>query len=407
MDFNPQSFRQAFDRFQKLVLIYSGHPFTSLNEGLVEGWERYKPRLRELALTKLDATSWDKDNIGRGQILELTIGAIEIQDNRPGGLKNNFLFWQNRFGHTSREHRALLDAQQDGNARRSIESVLFDLFRTDADERALFEKLSELTGRKYTLSAYLYFLKDMNRFMPIQPTGFDRAFHELGIDFTTLRNCNWDNYRRFNDILRQIRTALEDLAALKNVRLVDAHSFVWAFTTLLKRVPDDIETAVPKGRGEARILGGRDRSITNMRMSILGTVSQSRGQTVARNIQMKVKDLGFDSDQALDAYLRERMKIQGDRCALTGIPFHFHGNPGADKFLLPSPDRRDSDGHYAPGNIQVVCQFANFWKRDMKDEEFMRLLTLVRNEDAVRSEMLGADVGDNEVSSGSERASSL
>jgi len=42
MDFNPQSFRQAFDRFQKLVLIYSGHPFTSLNEGLVEGWERYK-----------------------------------------------------------------------------------------------------------------------------------------------------------------------------------------------------------------------------------------------------------------------------------------------------------------------------------------------------------------------------
>ncbi|MBV9570792.1 MAG: hypothetical protein JO056_06090 [Alphaproteobacteria bacterium] len=386
-DFNPQSFRAAFERFQKLVLSYTGSPFTNLHEGLVGGWERYKPLLRELALTKLNVATWDQATVGRGQILRMTIGAIEIQDNRPGGLKNNFLFWQNRFGHSSREHRALLDAQQDANARQAIEATLFDLFRTNADEGTVFERLSELTGRKYTLSAYLFFLKDINRFMPIQPTGFDRAFYQLGIDFTTLRNCSWENYRRFNDILGQIRLALEDEAGLKNVRLVDAHSFIWAFTTLLKRLPAGTETTTPKGRGEGRILGGRERSITTMRLNILNTVNQSRGQIVTRNVQMKVKDLGFDNDQALDAYLSARMKIQGDRCALTGIPFHFHGDPEADRFLLPSPDRIDSNGHYAPGNIQVVCQFANFWKRDMKHEEFMRLLTLVRNEEAVKSEM--------------------
>ena len=281
----------------------------------------------------------------------------------------------------SREHRALLDAQQDQGARRAIENGLFELYRTNTDEGPLFDKLSELTGRKYTLSAYLYFLKDMGRFMPIQPTGFDRVFPQLGVEFIALRNCSWDNYKRFNEILSEVRLALEEVAGLKNVRLVDAHSFCWIFATLLKRMPEGAETVARRSRDDGRILGARERSITNMRFSILNTVSQSRGQTVTRNIQMKVKDLGFDSEQALEAYLRERMKIQGERCALTGIPFHFHGNFGADRNLLPSPDRIDSDGHYAPGNIQVVCQFVNMWKSNTKNDEFLQLLTLIRNQE--------------------------
>ena len=65
---------------------------------------------------------------------------------------------------------------------------------------------------------------------------------------------------------------------------------------------------------------------------------------------------------------------------VTGIPFHFHG-PGADSNLLPSVDRIDSDGHYETGNIQIVCRFVNFWKSDTDDEEFRRLLMLVRGED--------------------------
>lgn len=381
MPLDTSGFRTAFMRFQKLVAIYSGHEFTNFNEGLAGVWEAYKPKLRDLALSRLDSVNWQRNTIGEGRILERTIAAIEIQDNRPGGLTNNLVFWQNRYGHTSREHRALLDAQQDQGSRRAIENALFDLYRTNIDEAGLFDKLSELTGRKYTLSAYLYFLKDMARFMPIQPTGFDAVFPELGVQFSSLRNCNWDNYKRFNEILDEVRVALEEVADLKNVRLIDAHSFCWMFATLLKRVPEGAETVTQKDRDDGRILGARERSITNMRLNILNTVSQSRGQIVTRTMQMKVKDLGFDSEQALEAYLRERMKIQGDRCALTGISFHFHGDFGSDKNLLPSPDRIDSDGHYAPGNIQVVCQFVNMWKSNTKNEEFLRLLTLIRNQE--------------------------
>lgn len=77
--------------------------------------------------------------------------------------------------------------------------------------------------------------------------------------------------------------------------------------------------------------------------------------------------------------MRELLDIQGDRCALTGIPFHFHG-PDADKNLLPSPDRIDSDGHYEVGNLQLVCRFLNFWKGATDNDEFIRLLAMVRQQ---------------------------
>jgi len=65
----------------------------------------------------------------------------------------------------------------------------------------------------------------------------------------------------------------------------------------------------------------------------------------------------------------------------TLIPHQFDG-AGSDKDLLPSLDRIDRDGHYENENLQVVCQFINFWKGDSDNEMFARLLMLVRGQDA-------------------------
>ena len=43
--------------------------------------------------------------------------------------------------------------------------------------------------------------------------------------------------------------------------------------------------------------------------------------------------------------------------------------------------RFERDGHYEAANIQIVCRFVNFWKSDTPDEEFRRLLALVRGEE--------------------------
>ncbi len=82
----------------------------------------------------------------------------------------------------------------------------------------------------------------------------------------------------------------------------------------------------------------------------------------------------------LERLLATLLDLQGDRCALTGIPFQFR-SPGVDENLLPSVDRIDSNGHYEVGNLQIVCRFINFWKSDSKNEEFKRLLMLVRGEE--------------------------
>lgn len=330
--------------------------------------------MRSYALELLGAEDWAEAQIGSGEILNQVIAAIEIQATH-GDRTNNMVFWQNRFGHAQRDHRALLEAQQSASDRQKFERLLFDLYRSDRDECAIFNDLQDISHGKYPLLAYLFFLKDMDRFMPIQPTGFDRVFRELGIEFQTLRNCSWENYLTFNLILDKLRDDISATAELEGVRLIDAHSFCWMFTSLLKEeAKGDLGAGT---KASERVLGARERSIADIRHSVAKTVFNSNGQIVPRTV--KDKELRM-SDAELEKKIRELMEIQGDRCAISGIPFQFQGAHD-DHNLLPSLDRIDSNGHYEKDNVQLVCRFINFWKQASEDAEFRRLVRLVRGED--------------------------
>ena len=348
-------FNEHFQRFQSLILVNdAGRAFTGFHEGLAENWEGYKPQLRDHALDILIPNTWTEAEIGSGAILQRTIHAIEIQDSDR--LTNNLVFWQNRYGHAKRDHRALLDAVSNANLRRELERLLFGLYRGDADEGTTFDHLSELTEAKYPLLAYLYFLKDMDRFMPIRSRTFDRAFRDLGIDLITARNCSWENYQRYNTALGAVQGALAVMDGPTAVRLIDAHSFCW----MLKKLDDS----------------GREESIIEMCQSVENTIRNANGQVVARTV--KSKELRMSRTE-LKELLRFLLDRQGNRCALTGIPFHFAGL-NVDEQLRPSVDRIDSNGHYEDRNLQIVCRFINFWKGDSDNEEFKRLLVLVRRE---------------------------
>lgn len=370
------NFEEAFGRFQELVTTKSGKPFSSFDDGMAAVWESYKPRLRVHALSKLAADSWTSADIGTGRILDCTIDAIEIQDSSQN-LINNLVFWQNRYGHSNRDHRALLEAQSSPSARTAIEQGLFDHFCADRPASDCFEQIADLTGRKYPLAAYLFFLKDSARYMPIQPTGFDRAFLALGINFSTLRQCDWANYETYNAILQDLRPRIAKAAGLANVRLIDAHSFCWIYATLLKQELEGSLQPQPGVSSTGHVIGGRQKSIIAMRYSVEDTVKNSNGQKVERIV--KNKELRM-APSALEELISALLDLQGNRCALTGIPLQFHGD-GADPNLLPSVDRIDSNGHYEAGNLQIVCRFINFWKSDSENDEFRRLLMLVRGED--------------------------
>ncbi len=219
--------------------------------------------------------------------------------------------------------------------------------------------------------AYLFFLKDMDRFMPIQPTGFDRVLAEIGFDFRTLRNCSWPNYKRFNSILDALRQPIAQAARLKTVRLIDAHSLLWVFSTLLVM---EANGELAKGaKASERYLGAREKSIAEMKDSVGKTVFNSNGQVIVTKV--KNKELRM-TDAQLGKLLRELLEVQGDCCAITGLPLQFRG-AHSDENMLPSLDRIDSSGHYELDNLQVVCRFINFWKQASDDSEFRRLLTVV------------------------------
>ena len=106
------------------------------------------------------------------------------------------------------------------------------------------------------------------------------------------------------------------------------------------------------------------------------TTQQSNGQEVVR--WAKNKDFGFPDEEELQLYIEELYHMQEGLCALTGIPMQLDRAQDDDEQLC-SLDRIDSDGHYAPGNLQIVCRFANRWKSHSNNADFLRLINLIRS----------------------------
>jgi hypothetical protein len=206
--------------------------------------------------------------LARVKSCERTIAAIEIDEPRKNQ-QNNLVFWQNRYGHANRAHRALLEVRTDTRLRTEIERQLFGFFQDETDEGATFDRLAELTYAKYPLLAYLFFLKDMDRFMPILPSTFDKAFRELNIDLVTQRNCSWENYTRFNAALGHIRDALSQVGGIKDARLIDAHSFCWMLERLDQPELGTEGKARRRGPDAGRIFGPCEKSIWEMKASVL------------------------------------------------------------------------------------------------------------------------------------------
>lgn len=126
--------------------------------------------------------------------------------------------------------------------------------------------------------------------------------------------------------------------------------------------------------GAVRIYNRAQKAAWRMANTAFITVDQSNGQQVTRIV--KNKDMGFSSVIELEAYLLSLLEEQDYICALTRLPLNLDESEG-DPEMRTSLDRIDSMGHYAPGNIQIVCKFANRWKGASDDREFKRLVAVV------------------------------
>ncbi|WP_377828794.1 hypothetical protein ACFKHW_37635 [Bradyrhizobium lupini] len=362
------NFEREFQHFSETIYPRFGDTrFVSFKDGAARGWEGYKPKLRQRAVNILDAASWSPEMIGTGTILERAIAAIEIKGNDQ--TRNNLVSWEGRYGPTSAGHAALTDARGNPARRVSFEQWLWDAFRQrEVAPDKLFERLLALAGNGYPLAAYIFFLIDIDRFAPIAPRTFDEAFRRLGIPLVTSGSCSWKNYSEFNAAIEAVRALLIRKPGLADAQHIDAHSFLWMMVRMEEELPTE-----GKSSGAVRYASARTRSIYEMAMNAAAAAAQS-GKEVQQTY--KEKQMHYQQ-QELMGVIEDLINKQAGLCALTQLPLQWKGE-AEDAAMLASLDRIDSDGHYASGNLQVVCRFANQWKSKSPDGEFRRLLGIVR-----------------------------
>ncbi len=219
VNIDPYLFEKHFEAFQKFVeeqsnvkfVSFASHPYTDEQEG-------YKYKIYRIARDKLAFQAWKKEDIGSGEIISATIDSIEFKE-------NNLVQWQSRYGDEKRPHQPLFEAQDSAIKTKRIEAVLFNLYHETSSEDS-FNDLLDIFGKKYALLAYLYFVKDSSKYLPIAPLYFDKTFQLLGVDFKTSQRCSWENYSLYIDLIGNTKNLLAE-GLSSEVSLLDAHSFAW------------------------------------------------------------------------------------------------------------------------------------------------------------------------------------
>ncbi|WP_444857283.1 hypothetical protein [Sphingosinicella sp.] len=367
-DMDVPNFEKSFRHFSEVVYPRFGDSrFTSFTDGAARGWEGYKPKLRSLALDRLDPKAWRESQIGTGEILVQALGAIEISGNEQ--TRNNLVSWEERYGPGSASHSALRAARADPRRRAEFERWFWSAFKEDEPPETLFERFRALAGDGYPLAAYIFFLLDMERFAPIAPRTFDEAFRRLGMPIVTTGRCSWQNYAEYNAAIEAVRLRLAVKPGLGGARHIDAHSFLWMMVRMEEERPGGSQKP-----GAVRFAGARVRSIFEMAENASRATAQSGKESrfIHKEKQM------HHHRQELERIIAKLADAQSGLCSLTGLPLQWRGDH-EDDAMLASLDRIDSSGHYVEDNLQIVCRFANQWKSSMPDGEFRRLLSSVRS----------------------------
>lgn len=209
---------EQLSRFTFFVQEMNGQEgFISFRDstGFLGREEDYKSRIAEDARKELRFNEWKESWIGTGKIADCAVKAMGKANNLVN--KNQQIDFRNRLNPNHPKFKP------------DAERVLFDIYRNPlCKEAEAFSNATATFGAKYDTIAFLFFVKDDTRFLPISTGHFDKGFAALNIDYSTSYKCSWNNYQGFNEIIGEIRGVMEERVLMKGTpRLIDAHSFVW------------------------------------------------------------------------------------------------------------------------------------------------------------------------------------
>lgn len=209
---------QDFVRF----LATKGETFKAFkSSAFVDKDENYKYAVYDQAKESLEQQWWKQSDIGTGKIQAKVKDAIKTKlVYQYQWHNNNLVDWRKR------DDFAKLPVSK------SLETTLFNFYKNKTKDSEVFEEFLSLK-LSYQIIAYLFFIKDRNRYLPITQERFDEIFELIGIpEFKTSYNASWDNYTQFIDIIKQVRDFLKTKD--QNTTLLDAHSFLYILGSQMK-----------------------------------------------------------------------------------------------------------------------------------------------------------------------------
>ena len=215
MEINNEILEKRFEQFAEFVSKQDDKPFDSFKTSeFIDDNENYKYSVYNEARENLENKFWKPDDIGTGKIKKAIDSAIKTRVNHNYRMTdNNLVDWRKKDSFSKRTKS------------RSIEQLFFDFYKSKLKDQIAFEKLID-EGLSYQFIAYLFFIKDSNKYLPISQEQFDKIFEYIGIqDFKTRNNASWENYLEFCNTIKSVRDFLKTKD--KNTTLLDAHSFLW------------------------------------------------------------------------------------------------------------------------------------------------------------------------------------
>lgn len=187
------------------------------DNGFFKHEEGYKYGVFNKGQKCLNFESWTEDLIGTHVIADNVLNALKLGTNLIYFMNNDFV------------------EKVDVDVKRA-ERILFDMYKS-ADEdsdRIAFENFIEYFGKNYSRTAYLFFLKDKEKYLPVMPDLFKTRFEWLNIQTECCNGCTWDHYLEFIQLIKDLRNRIEPYFK-HNVSILDTHSFVWCMHLIQKK----------------------------------------------------------------------------------------------------------------------------------------------------------------------------
>lgn len=215
MEIKTEILEKRFEAFSEFVSEHDNKSFlTFKSSDFIDNNENYKYSVYAEARENLGNKFWKSDDIGTGNIKKAVESAIKTRVNHNYRMTdNNLVDWRKKDSFSKRKNT------------KKLEQIFFNLYKSKIKDSLAFEQLLK-EGLSYQFIAYLFFIKDSNRFLPISQEQFDKIFEHNGLqDFKTRNNASWENYIEYCGIIKKVRDFLRTKD--KNVTLLDAHSFLW------------------------------------------------------------------------------------------------------------------------------------------------------------------------------------